>query len=123
MKWKIDYSREANKFIEKHNIRNEVKEELKKVFHKMKGVDINIDLQKLTGDWKGYYRLRKGRIRIIFEISKNEKALFVPDISKEEDLSKTESIIDMSLRSVMCAPLGRRYLEKHQEQRPLPYLV
>jgi len=30
MKWRIDYSRDAEKFIEKQNIRDEVREELKK---------------------------------------------------------------------------------------------
>jgi mRNA-degrading endonuclease RelE of RelBE toxin-antitoxin system len=43
----------------------------------MKGGSVNIDLKKLVGDWEGYYRLRKGKLRIIFELNKNERVLFV----------------------------------------------
>ncbi len=68
MKWKIDYSKDAERFIQKQNIRNEVREELKKFFKKSKGENINIDIKKLLGEWAGYYRLRKGKLRIIFEI-------------------------------------------------------
>ncbi len=46
MKWRIDYSRDAEKFIEKQNIRIEVREELKKFLMKMKGENVNIDLKK-----------------------------------------------------------------------------
>jgi mRNA interferase RelE/StbE len=88
MKWRIDYSREAEKFIEKQNIRLEVKEELKKFLIKIKGVNVNIDLKKLVGDWEGYYRLRKGKIRIIFEVNKNEKVLFVERIDFRGDVYK-----------------------------------
>jgi mRNA-degrading endonuclease RelE of RelBE toxin-antitoxin system len=55
MKWTIEYSRDAEKFIEKQNIRNEVREELKKFLMKIKGENINIDLKKLGGEWEGYY--------------------------------------------------------------------
>jgi len=53
---------------------------MKKFLLRFKGVDVNIDLKKLVGDWKGYYRLRKGDIRIIFEINKQEKALYVEKV-------------------------------------------
>ena len=39
----------------------------------MKGEDVNINLKKLGGDWEGYYRLRKGKLRIIFEVKKTEE--------------------------------------------------
>ena len=58
MKWRIDYSRDAEKFIEKQNIRVEVREELGKFLMKMKGENVNLDLKKLSGEWEGYYRFR-----------------------------------------------------------------
>lgn len=88
MKWRIDYSREAEKFIEKQNIRIEVREELKKFLMKMKGEDVNIDLKKLSGEWEGYYRLRKGKLRIIFEPNKTDKVLFVERIDFRGDVYK-----------------------------------
>jgi mRNA interferase RelE/StbE len=88
MKWRIDYSRDAEKFIEKQNIRTEVREELKKFLMKMKGENVNINLKKLSGEWEGYYRLRKGKLRIIFEPSKTDKVLFVERIDFRGDVYK-----------------------------------
>jgi len=48
MKWRIDYSRDAEKFIEKQNIRVEVREELRKFLMKMRGENVNLDLKKLS---------------------------------------------------------------------------
>ena len=66
MKWKIEYSKEARKFIDEQNIWNQVREGIKRFLLKIKGEDVNIDVRKLVGDWKGYYRIRMGKIRIIF---------------------------------------------------------
>lgn len=80
MTWKIEYSKDVNKFVQKNNLQAEVSEELKKFLLRLKGVDVNINLKKLVGDWEGYYRLRKGDIRIIFEINKLEKSLHVEKV-------------------------------------------
>lgn len=63
-------SKDAIKFVNKQNIHNEVREEIKKFFKRIEGENINIDLKKLEGVWAGYYRLKKGKVRIIFEINK-----------------------------------------------------
>lgn len=55
-------------------------EELKKFLLRLKGIDVNINLKKLVGDWEGYYRLRKGDIRIIFEINKPKKSVYVEKV-------------------------------------------
>ena len=88
MKWRIDYSRDAEKFLKKQNIQDKVREELKKFLLKIKGEDVNKDLKKLEGDWEGYYRLRKGKIRIIFEINNNEQVLFIGKIDFRGDVYK-----------------------------------
>jgi len=88
MKWTIEYSRDAEKFIDKQDVHIEVREELKKFLVKIRGGDVNIDLKKLVGDWEGYYRLRKGRLRIIFEVNKNEKVLFIEKIDFRGDVYK-----------------------------------
>jgi len=88
MKWRIDYSREARKFIEKQDIHEVVRKEFQKFVMKLKGENVNIDLRKLTGDWDGYYRLRKGKIRIIFEINKIDKVLYVEKIDYRGDVYK-----------------------------------
>jgi len=88
MKWKIEYSRDALKFIKKQNIHEEVQEEIKKFLMRLKGENINIDVKKLIGDWEGYYRLKKGKIRIIFSLNKNEKSLFIEKIDFRGDVYK-----------------------------------
>lgn len=80
MTWRIEYSKDANKFVQKNKLHADVSEELKKFLLRLKGVDVNINLKKLVGDWEGYYRLRKGDIRIIFEINKLEKSLYVEKV-------------------------------------------
>ena len=88
MKWRIEYSKDAIKFVNKQNIHNEVREEIKKFFKRIEGENINIDLKKLEGVWAGYYRLKKGKVRIIFEINKLEKALFVEKVDFRGDVYK-----------------------------------
>jgi mRNA interferase RelE/StbE len=88
MKWRVDYSRGSEKFIEKQNIREEVREELRRFLIRLKGENVNVDVGKLTGDWTGYYRLRKGKIRIIFSLNKSEKSLYVEKIDYREDVYK-----------------------------------
>lgn len=43
MKWKIEYSKDAIKFIEKQNIQDEVREEIRKFLTKLKGENVNMD--------------------------------------------------------------------------------
>ncbi len=88
MKWRTEYSRDADKFIEKQNIRVEVTGELKKFLIKMQGGNVNLNLKKLTGDWAGYFRLRKGKLRVIFEINKIEKNLFIEKVDFRGDVYK-----------------------------------
>jgi mRNA interferase RelE/StbE len=80
MKWTIHYSKEAKKFMEEHNIVYEIREELKNFLRKLKGENVNIDIRKLKGNWEGYYRLRKGKLRIIFEVNKDDKIIYVERI-------------------------------------------
>jgi len=80
MKWKINYSRDAKKFIERENIREEIREALAKFLKRTKGEDINVDVKKLRGSWKGYYRIRKGRLRLIFDVDYKGSSLFIEKI-------------------------------------------
>ncbi len=77
MKWDIQYSRDADQFIDKQNIRAEVREQLEFFLRKMKGEPINVDVKKLKGEWKGYLRIRKGKLRVIFSVDFRERVLYV----------------------------------------------
>lgn len=80
MKWKIEYSKEAKKFIDEQNIQEDVREGIRKFLQRIKGEDVNIDLRKLVGNWKGYYRIRIGKMRVIFFPVKENRAIFVEQV-------------------------------------------
>jgi mRNA interferase RelE/StbE len=72
MKWEIGFSREAEKFLKRENIRPEAVNEITKFIKRIKGEPISVDVKKLKGDWQGFYRIRKGKLRIIIELNFEE---------------------------------------------------
>ena len=77
MSWNIEYSRRANDFIEEHGIREKVRESIKSFILKITGSNINLDIKKLKGEWAGYYRIRKGKIRVILKPDIEFRTIFV----------------------------------------------
>lgn len=77
MNWNIEYSKRADDFIEEHGIRERVRESIINFILKITGLNINIDVKKLKGEWAGYYRIRKGKIRIILKPRIESKSIFV----------------------------------------------
>jgi len=77
MKWAIEYSRRANDFIEEQEIHDKVRDSLRDFILKLSGSSINIDVKKLKGDWAGYYRIRKGNVRIIIMPDAESRTIFV----------------------------------------------
>ena len=47
-----------------------------------------LDIKSLTGDWKGYLRLRIGKIRVIFKLNRIENELFVYEIDYRGNIYK-----------------------------------
>jgi len=43
----------------------------------MKGEPVTVDVKKLKGDWQGFYRIRKGKLRIILKIDFDEHFIYV----------------------------------------------
>ena len=93
MTLQIEYSKKANKFLENNSqsiTENEVDKltvlAIKKIF---KIEQSNINLKKLKGKLKSYYRIKKGNIRIIFSLRKDKiiKAL-INDIDFRGDIYK-----------------------------------
>lgn len=77
MKWEIGISREAEKFLKRENIRSEAIAEIKNFLKRMKGEQVSVDVKKLKGEWQGFYRIRKGKLRIIFELNFEEHFIYV----------------------------------------------
>ena len=88
MKWTVNYSGKAKKFMDEKKIHDEVKDAIRKFILKMSGERLNIDLRKLVGNWSGYYRIRVGKIRIIFKVFKEEREIFVERIDYRGNVYK-----------------------------------
>lgn len=88
MKWKIEYSKQAIKFASQHELIAAIKEDIKKLLLKMTGETVNLDIKKLKGTWEGYLRIRKGKIRIIFLIDKNNKIIYIEKVDFRGDIYK-----------------------------------
>jgi mRNA interferase RelE/StbE len=81
MTWKIDISKNAEKFILKNKLTTEeVQELVQKAILYFQGQEINIDIKKLKGEWIGFYRIRRGRIRIIAEFDFDNSVVFIEEI-------------------------------------------
>lgn len=75
---RVDFSRQAEKFLDYNRIsQDEVFELVKSAVKKFRGEDINIDIKKLSGEWNGFHRIRKGKLRIIAEFDFNAPSVFV----------------------------------------------
>jgi mRNA interferase RelE/StbE len=81
MKINLNYSKAASKFFDKNLTvisEGEVDDLLiyavKIIFKKE---TINLDLKALKGNLKGYYRIRKGNVRIVFSTDKKNDSIIV----------------------------------------------
>ena len=81
MSWRIETSKDAEKFLEKNELTiKEVKELVIKTIRYFQGEDTNVDIKKLNGKWKGFYRVRIGRIRIIAEFDFENSVVFIEEV-------------------------------------------
>ena len=74
--------------VKKNDIRDDIRRDLVKFLKKMRGESINIDVKKLKGSWKDYYRLRRGKVRIIFDVDYKDRSLFVEKIDFRGEVYK-----------------------------------
>jgi mRNA interferase RelE/StbE len=47
-----------------------------------------LDIKKMRGDWEGFYRIRIGKIRVIFSLTANSKDIEVYTIGFRGDVYK-----------------------------------
>jgi mRNA interferase RelE/StbE len=87
--WQIELSRQADKFAKKENIKDdEILNLVKKVINYSKGLDENIDVKKMKGKWKGYYRIKIGKVRMILRIDFKNKIAFIDKIDFRGNIYK-----------------------------------
>jgi mRNA interferase RelE/StbE len=74
----IHFERKADKFFNKGSFeKEEVSGLIIKAIRKLSGQDENVDVKYLKGEFKGYLRIRKGDLRIVFKIAEAEDLIIV----------------------------------------------
>jgi len=80
--WQIDFHNRALKFLKTSKIsQDEIIEVVKKALRKLQGKDINIDIAKLKGEWRGFHRIKIGKLRIVAEFNFDIKREFILKLS------------------------------------------
>lgn len=75
---KIELSKQADEFIEREGITDdEIFSMIQKFINYAKGLDENIDVKKMKGKWKGYHRIRIGKIRMLLRMNFKERTIFI----------------------------------------------
>lgn len=78
MKWRVDFSAEALKFLARNRIgENVIFEKISIALKKINGERVNVDIKKLGGKWEGFYRIRVGKLRIIIEFHFQEFVAYI----------------------------------------------
>ncbi len=81
MNWRIDFSANALKFLNRNKIEEDlVIDKIKLALQKFQGERINIDIKKLSGEWDGFYRIRVGKLRIIVEFQFAHNRTYVEEV-------------------------------------------
>lgn len=81
MNWRIDFSKDSLRFLERNNLKEDfIIEKIKLALRKFKGENINIDIKKLRGKWEGFYRIRVGKLRIIAEFQFEYSRIYIDKI-------------------------------------------
>jgi mRNA interferase RelE/StbE len=78
MKWRVEFSHNAEKFLGKNHLdQEEAFKLIRCALDKFRGVNANIDVKKLKGVWSGFYRVRKGDLRMIASFDFDSFLVFV----------------------------------------------
>jgi len=79
--WKIELSKQADKFTEREGITDdEIFSLVQKFINYSKGLDENIDVKKMKGKWKGYHRIRIGKIRMLVNVNFKDRTILLDRI-------------------------------------------
>ncbi|MDR3625627.1 MAG: hypothetical protein P4L45_02275, partial [Ignavibacteriaceae bacterium] len=72
----IQFERKSEKFFNKRSAgKDEINELIIRAVKKLSGHNENIDLKQLQGEFKGYFRIRKNDLRIIFKVIEDENLI------------------------------------------------
>ncbi len=73
MNWQIKYKKNAWDFLSKHHLVEKFELKLKILL----SGNGQVDIKKLSGKLTGHFRVRIGKVRVIFKINPEERTIFV----------------------------------------------
>lgn len=89
MDWSISLSRQAEKFLIQHRMPDEfVVEAVQKALKRFAGEPVAVDMRRLTGKWAGHFRVRVGKVRIIFSLNFPQHRVLVEIIDNRDRVYK-----------------------------------
>lgn len=81
MNWQVSFTTNSLKFLSANSItKEEIFELITLSVKRFRGENINVDIKKLKGVWAGFYRIRKGKLRIIVEFDFDNASVLVEEI-------------------------------------------
>ena len=87
--WQIKLSKHAKNFVEQERIEDDrILGLMKRFVNYLYGHTENIDVKKMKGAWKGYHRIRIGKIRIILKTDFEKHVIFIDRIDFRGNIYK-----------------------------------
>ena len=81
MKWQIEFAKQAVTFVDRNNISKEqIFYLIRDAIRNFQGERVSIDIRKMKGQWQGFYRIRKGKWRLIAEFDFDTNSVFIENI-------------------------------------------
>ncbi|MBD2277351.1 MULTISPECIES: type II toxin-antitoxin system RelE/ParE family toxin [Nostocales] len=90
----IKFRKNAIKFLEKANLEDaeKIQEKISQLLYFVEEQAIipftELDIKKMKGDWEGFYRLRIGKIRIVFTVNTQSGEVEIFTIGTRGDVYK-----------------------------------
>jgi len=85
MEWTFEFSNQADKFLVKHRISDvSVIEIVKLALQKLDGEVVAVDLERLHEPWKGFFRIRVQKTRIIFSFNAHARRVYVAVVDSRD---------------------------------------
>jgi len=81
MKWHIKLAKHATVFIDKNNIpKEQVFDIIGDAIRNFQGEVTSVDIKKMKAGWEGFFRVRKGKWRIVASFDFDANSVFIEDI-------------------------------------------
>lgn len=90
----VKFRKKAIKFLEKASPEEvaKIQKQLKKLFTAVEEQGIipfsDFDIKKLKGEWEGFYRLRIGKVRVVFAVNFDSLDVEIYSIGSRGDIYK-----------------------------------